>query len=227
MDNALTKDGSNDMYLSKNLLILMRQKGMNSNQLAHALDMPLMTLSRLLSGKTQDPRISTLKIIADYFKTPIDVLIKEEINPKNSAIFNGNKTYTLPKLTWENLPLLNTDFDFSQWNDWQSVSVSDNDIIDKKSFALESRRSMYPRFPQDTVFIIVPDLLPMDGDIILIRFKENNEYTLREILIDPPEKRLLPLIEGSKPILFNENAHEIMGICCLTLLYGHKIKIAK
>ncbi len=218
-----------NMYLPKNISTLMKQKSMNASQLAHTLDVPLMTIGRLLSGKTKDPRISTLKVISDYFKVSIDILINEEINPKNSSTFSNNKTYTVPKFTWDNLSLLKTieDLDFNNWADWQSVSLKDNNIMSHKSFALESRPSMYPRFPQDTVFVIVPDLVPTDGDLILIKFKENDECTLRELLIDPPEKRLLPLIEDSKTLILNDDTHEIIGVCCLTILYGHKIKISK
>lgn len=218
-----------NMYLPKNIGTLMKQKSMNASQLAHALGLPLMTIGRLLSGKTKDPRLSTLKVISDYFKVSIDVLIKEDINPKKSSTFSSTKTYTVPKFTWDNLSLLKTieDLDFNNWDDWQSVSLKDNNIMSQKSFALESRPSMYPRFPQDTVFVIVPDLVPTDRDLILIKFKENGECTLRELLIDPPEKRLLPLIEGSKILILNDDIHEIIGVCCLTILYGHKIKISK
>ena len=135
----------------------------------------------------------------------------------------------LPKFNWENIFQF-TDLEKlhpNNWNEWQTITLKNGSEISKMAFALESKPSMYPRFPKDTVFIIASDINPSDGDLVLVKLKQNNEFTLRELLLDPPEKRLLPLVEESKSINFDESEHEILGVCCLTILYDHKIKIAK
>ncbi len=223
-----TEFSDKNSYLSKNLNFLLKQRRLNPNQLAQALGVPFMTISRISSGKTEDPRVSTLKMISDYFKIPIDLLISKELELSNNFALN-NKVYRVPKFNWENISQF-TDLAKlhpNNWNEWQTITLKNGSEISKQVFALESKPSMYPRFPKDTVFIIASDINPSDGDLVLVKLKQNNEFTLRELLLDPPEKRLLPLVEESKSINFDESEHEILGVCCLTILYDHKIKIAK
>jgi len=95
--------------------------------------------------------------------------------------------------------------------------------ISKNTFALESRPSMFPRFPKGTVFIIDPSTTPTDGDIILIKIKNSNTYTLRELIIDPPDWHLSPLVSDSHAMTFSKSEHEIAGVCLLTILYHPKM----
>ncbi len=64
-----------DMKIASNLAELLRKRCIKTNQLAHHIGIPMMTIRRLLSGETGDPRISTLKCIADYFEVSVDELI--------------------------------------------------------------------------------------------------------------------------------------------------------
>jgi SOS-response transcriptional repressor LexA len=108
----------------------------------------------------------------------------------------------------------------ASWQNWQSVNISQNVCISKNSFALESRPSMYPRFPEGTLFIIDPKILPKDGDIVLVKIKNTHEITMREMRIDPPEILLQPLVVGSGVISFTEKQHCIVGVNILTIMYG-------
>ena len=210
--------------ISNNLAALLKQQNLSGGQLAQVLGIPMMTVRRLLSGETEDPRISTLKIIADYFNISIDFLIGDD--PRNLLISSKKiKSYLIPKVGWDSLTRIKNidEFYSSDWHDWQSISLSDNDAVSRNSFALESRPSMYPRFPKGTIFIIDPTLAPTDGDIVLIKIKENNEYTLRELIVDPPNWRLSPLVLGSNIINFSMDEHEITGVSLLTMLYNPKL----
>lgn len=78
--NQFTEDTDpydRDMIIAKNLSELLKKHCLKTNQLAHHLGLPTMTIRRLLSGETGDPRISTLKCIADYFDVAVDVLIAD------------------------------------------------------------------------------------------------------------------------------------------------------
>lgn len=210
--------------IAKNLSALLKQNNLTPTQLAQILGIPMMTIRRITSGETEDPRVSTLKMIADYFKVSIDILIGKEL--KNSPFSSKKvKSYIVPKITWENLHKLKSsdEFNSNDWNEWQSLSLNENDSISKKAFALESRPSMYPRFPKGTIFIIDPDIKPTDADIVLIRLKDNNQFTLRELIIDPPNWRLAPLVPDSETFLFSSALHEIFGVSLITMLYNAKI----
>ena len=215
---------NNQQLIAENLSALLQQHHLNANQLAQRIGIPMMTVRRLLSGETADPRISTLKIIADYFNISVDLLIGDA--PKNILVSSKQmRSYLIPKFNWDILSKLNNvaELGLDDWEDWQSISLNNNDLISKKTFALESRPSMYPRFPKGTIFIIDPGTTPTDGDIVLIKLKENNEFTLRELIVDPPYWRLSPLVTDSNTINFSNDEHEIIGVSLLTMLYNPKL----
>jgi len=209
--------------IADNLSGLLEKNNLNSNQLANLVGIPMMTIRRLLSGETEDPRISTLKIISDYFGISVDVLVGDN---SQSLLMPSKKvaSYLVPKISWDSLSTIKSikEFDFNTSSEWQSISLNEQDTISKSTFALESKPSMYPRFPNGSIFIIDPEVIPADGDIVLVKIKLNNNVTLRELVIDPPVWQLLALTTNSKPIDFNENEHGIVGVNVLTLLYSNK-----
>ena len=210
-------------FIAENLSALLKQRNLNVNQLAQLIGIPMMTIRRLLSGETEDPRISTLKLIANYFNISIDSLINGASHNKILGS-KGIKSYLIPKFTWVSLSRLNKTeiLDINEWEEWESISLSEPHILSNESFALESRPSMYARFPKGTIFIIDPQALPTDGDIVLIKIKQNNEFTLKELIVDPPSWRLSSLVTDSSTIDFSEEDHEIVGVSLLTMLYNPK-----
>ena len=217
------KETHSQKSIADNLSGLLEKNNLNSNQLANLLGIPMMTVRRLLSGETEDPRISTLKIISDYFGVSVDVLVG---NDSQNLLMPSKKvaSYLVPKISWDSLSTSKSikEIDFKTLSEWQSISLNEQDTISKSTFALESKPSMYPRFPNGSIFIIDPEVIPADGDIVLVKIKLNNNVTLRELVIDPPVWQLLALTTNSKPIDFHENEHEIVGVNVLTLLYSNK-----
>lgn len=209
--------------LAKNLSVLIKANGLNANQLAQILGIPMMTIRRLLSGETTDPRISTLKLIADYFGVSIDSLI-EKTNLAAPSNFGKTRPFFVPKLNWETASKISSfsEINLAAWKEWQSISLGEKEKISLNAFALESRPSMFPRFPQGTLFIFDSEAIPKDGDIVLIKLKKNNELTLRELIIDPPEWQLHSVVAGSNILHYSENEHKIMGINILTMLFNRK-----
>ena len=213
------------MFIAANLVTLLTRDKINTNRLATILNIPMMTVRRLLTGETVDPRISTLKSLADYFKISLDSLINDNLSeiilePKLS------RAYLVPKISWENLPVLveKSTISFADCDEWQSVSLNNNYNVSKRTFALASRPSMYPRFPRGTIFIIDPETTPADGDTVLVQIKNSNEFTLRELMIDPPSWRLAPLTTGSDMLDFSAEHHKLVGVSLLIMLYSSKLK---
>ena len=62
--------------IASNLEHLIKLRKTTDNKVAQDLNIPPITIKRLLSGETNDPRISTLKSISDYFNVSIDTLIE-------------------------------------------------------------------------------------------------------------------------------------------------------
>ena len=57
---------------------LQQEAGVNDSELSRAIDLDRGTLSRLLSGETIDPRLSTISAIARFFAVPMSSLFGEE-----------------------------------------------------------------------------------------------------------------------------------------------------
>jgi SOS-response transcriptional repressor LexA len=229
MDLKTADIDSNEEYaqnLAVNLRSLLRLKNITITQLSNALDIPMMTIRRLLSGETTDPRISTLKLVADYFNVSVDSLMQP--NSQTSLKSHSSlKPQFVPILDWDTAEKIKNinELELNTWKNWQSVNIAPQISIGINAFALESRPSMYPRFPQGTLFIIDPEVTPKDGDIVLIKIKNNHELTLRELRIDPPEWILQPLVSGSNIIAFQAKHHQIVGVNILTIMYSRNVTV--
>ena len=164
-------------HLAHNLQALLKKHNINANQLAHILNIPMMTVWRLSTGETRDPRISTLQIIANYFGVSVDALMassdKVIINPLGYAM-----SHTVPLLDWDTVGRISTihDLDLSIWETWQSVCMKSGDQISKDAFAIESKPYMYSIYPKGTFFAIDPNIKSIDGDMMLIKIKEISFY---------------------------------------------------
>ena len=112
--------------------------------------------------------------------------------------------------------------DFRNWELWQPIALASTDSLSDTAYALESRPSMQSRFPIGTVFIIDPKEKPIDGDLVLIRFKNNDSVSLRDLIIDSPHWQLLSIALNTPSINYDVKEHEIIGIVVLTILKTRK-----
>lgn len=209
--------------ISENLRYLMKLKNTTENKIAQELNIPAMTVRRLLSGETTDPRISTLKILADYFQVPIDALIGTNTFSQQELINQSTRLF-IPLFDWEQAKNIAA-LDLKRWSAWVPVTIGKSEKISKEAFALESRPSMYPPFQIGTIFILDPVLKPSDGDLVLIKLIKDNILTLKELRIDPPEWQLYSINHGSSILRFSKKNHEIVAVVFLTLFYNRKIQI--
>lgn len=210
--------------LSKNLAILMEKNQISESELARELDLPYNTVKRLISGFTTDPRISTLSMIAQYFNITLDALVDEE-DPTKITIRSNDKTpRSVPILSWDDIS--NKNFiqllDLKNWDHWQPIALASTDNLSDSAYALESRPSMHTRFPMGTVFIVDPEEKPIDGDLVLIRFKNNESVSLRDLIIDSPHWQLLSISQNTPSINYDVNEHKIIGVVVLTILKTRK-----
>jgi len=213
------------MSIADNLAHLMQLHQVTESQLARALDTSVMTVRRLLSGETEDPRIFTLKAIADYFHTSVDFLL-HEFNLQSACRLNAEVPEMIPILAWdcfEQADSVST-LDLSTCKSWYPVVGSDYNASTAETFALRSRPSMQPRFPLGTIFVIKQTELPIDGDLILVKMRDSKQLSLRELTIDPPRWQLQPIVAGSDVIFFNQTHHLILGVVVCSVSHSRFVK---
>ncbi|HLB41920.1 MAG TPA: LexA family transcriptional regulator [Gammaproteobacteria bacterium] len=209
--------------LANNLQLLMKARNISENDISKILDIPVMTVRRIVFGETTDPRISTLKLLADYFDVTVDSLI-EDNKSRSIAMVGQNIPQFIPILDWKTATDMDSlqNLELHSWKEWQPIILRDQSSLSSHAFALESKPSMQPRFPAGTLFVIDPNEVPIDSDIVLVKIKTCNELSLRELIIDPPKWQLLPIISGSEIIFYQKNEHKILGVIVLTMLYIRK-----
>ena len=218
---CLELDQQQRCIISGNLNTLMKLKKTTETKVAQDLNIPVMTVRRLLSGETTDPRVFTLKTIADYFQVSLDALVgTQQLMPHEMN--HPSKPTFIPMFGWENVT--NRDnIDLNQWKTWIPVSIRNDAPLSSQSFALESRPSMYPPFQPGTIFILDPALKPSDGDLVLVHLPKNNEVTLRELSVDPPDWYLRSVSQNANVLNFSKNEHKIIAVVYLTLFYNRKM----
>ncbi len=211
--------------LAKNLALLLKVRGLSVSDIAQGLNIPDMTVRRLVSGETSDPRISTLKLLTDYLGISIDAILDTEFHENSSlALTTANKVgpQIVPVLDWTTLAEVQSlkKLDLSSWPDWQPIALGKEYKLSSEAFALKSRPSMQPRFRNNTLLIIDPKEIAVDGDLVLVKLKKDSGLSLRELMIDSPKWQLQPIVPGSEIMYFEESEHEIIGVVVLTMLFA-------
>jgi SOS-response transcriptional repressor LexA len=227
--NTITRIEINERNINKiakNMRTLLDEHRVTENEVAQSLKIPVMTIRRLVSGETTDPRISTLKLIADHFNISVDSLIENNTS-RSMALMSKATPQFIPVLDWKTATTITSvkDIDLKTWKEWHPIVLGEQTPLSNNAFALESRPSMQPRFTVGTLFIIDPNEVSTDGDIVLIKMKTDGNLSLRELIIDVPRWQLQPIVLGSETLFFDEQQHHILGIVILTLLHARKEKI--
>lgn len=178
-----------------NLQNFIAKEKTHEAELSRQTGIPQPTLHKILTGKTTDPRISTLQTLANYFNASLGDLYSDHLLQRNDNVLKGK---SIPIISWiECIKFRETIKNIlsNHWEQW--VVVSDNN--NEQMFALKSKASIEPRFPRGTIFIVDPETRPIDGDLVVVHYSETKEATMRELSIDGRAELLLPLHENSKP----------------------------
>lgn len=193
--------------LITNLQKLMREHHISEAELSRQTEVPQPTLHKILSGKTADPRISTLKILADFFEISVDDLLANDLQPTHKALPQGA---SIPVITWEDCKDARQAINKltpTNWDQWVLVDREASEHL----YGLISRPSMEPYFPRGTTLIVDAHMQPSDGDLVVVFYPNTSEATLRELSIDGPQRMLSALSQNAVPEKM-DNAIKIVGI---------------
>jgi len=198
------------MKISGNLKKLLGKYNLNTLELSRRTGIAQPVIYRLLTGETQDPKISTLLALSSYFGISLDVLIEED------PLFESNKKhpyFEIPLLTWKQISTYS--------NSSKNIFISNEKItIDFKPitniFALRVYDdSMLPVFAKGTLLIINGDQNPTDGNFIIAKIRDHKDALFRQLVIDGKTSYLKSLNpDKCKIALFDKKK----DICCGVLV---------
>lgn len=211
---------SDPCWLVHNIKRLMAAKGLNEATLAKRTSIPQPTLHKILSGKTADPRASTLKLISEFFNISLDAIIYTPPHEQFDLATNGAKRQTkhIPVISWQQC-VDATDFlatlTPSNWEHWQTATVRSEQVV-----SLISKNSMEPKFPKGTLLLVDLDAKPIDGDLVVVHYPNTDETTLRQLSLDGPVKRLQALSREQDSDVLDDQTR-IMGVVIQAKLVFH------
>ena len=152
------------------------------------------------------PGGESLAKLAKYFNTSIDYILY-------GTEFEGNlitKMRRVPVISWVQAGQF-TECKaaevFSEVDKWVETSLR----IGDSSFALEVKGDSMtnpnglPTIPEGATVIVDPDAEPLNGKIVVARLDGTNEATIKKLVIDGPQKFLVPLNPRYPNISINGN----------------------
>jgi transcriptional regulator with XRE-family HTH domain len=151
---------------ARNLKNLLEKNKITSSQLSSASGIDKPIISRLLSGKTTNPQVETLKPIAEYFGVSIDQLIGVSPLPYEAVhgIVISIKRLMVPIIEWNNVPY---------WHEVRerfapqaTIDVSPNIAQDAYGLIILDHK-FEPRIALGTTIIIEPSGRPNNRDYVL------------------------------------------------------------
>jgi len=175
--------------LIENLRHFMTTEKIHEAELCRQTSIPQPTLHKILTGKTADPRMSTLQMLAHYFGVTLDALYENHALKNHYGALTGKP---IPIISWSECIQFRgfiKNLSASNWEHWVIVDSHHNESL----FALKSKASMEPRFPRGTVFIVDAKIAPKDGDLVIVHYPDTKECALRELSIDGRDELLLSL----------------------------------
>jgi SOS-response transcriptional repressor LexA len=175
--------------------LLMARNNLNVSELARRINLPQPTIQRLLAGKTDDPRLSTLIIIAGYFLISIDQLIGYSPLPNSSSAVHPEGR-PIPILSWHeaiDYKKIIKGLSKNNWTNWILLDRRASSL----TYTLKTKKSMEPRFPIGSLLLVDPETQPDDGDMIVVWYPETSDATIRELILDGPRQSLLSITDNS------------------------------
>lgn len=199
---------NNQDYLAHNLRRLLDAINITEAELARQTSIPQPTLHKILSGKTNDPRASTVKSLAEFFGISIDELMTGTNVKKKPD--SKSKIQSVAIISWENCLDAQThltNITPSNWSQWVVTEfVSDN------TFALISKPSMEPKFPRGSILIVDPSATPEDGDLVIVHYTDTKVATVRELNIDGPIRTFTTIGKPASSVTPSDNNISIIGV---------------
>lgn len=171
--------------VAKILSKLIAQHDLNETELSQKIGVPRATINRLTSGRTPDPRASTLQTIANYFEVSIDQLLGHKpLFSESGTKIISEKEDVLPILEWNEADKWKQKIKEAKtesMQNWLSFGKTSNPYL----FALMVRgESMWPQFEEGFFLVVDPQKQAKSKDLIIAAILESNEIVFRKIIIE-------------------------------------------
>lgn len=180
-------------------------------------------ISQWING-ISTPSGKHLMLLAKALRTSPDWLINgggAKGQVENAKVHHNN--VELGPTIYTAVPLLN----WVQAGSWQAIAeIEPYEVkefrettarVSSKAFALRVvgdsmvSQSGSVSIPEGSIVIVDPEITPESGKIVIAKLEDSNEATIKKLVIDGPNKYLMPLNTRYSPIYINGNC-SIIGV---------------
>ncbi len=202
---------------TNNLKYLLQKNNLTVNKLSKVLEIPFMTLSRIVNGDTEC-RTSLLCLLAQHFNVTTDDLLTQHLTDNTNQKTTNAALISVPIFLLEELNNIGNLDDLSpdNWHKWQAVYSGKHTSISNKSIAIQTGTALGKRFKHGCLLIIDNTVHPRDGDTVLVKF--DNGFSLREFLIDNPQPILQPIASETGAVSFESDKMTIIGTMIMQIV---------
>ncbi len=166
--------------LSQIIKKILFDKNMRVADLARAIEMPIPTVHRIVTGKSTRPFPSSLQAIAKYLGVNVAQLIGDEPLTTDIGSFPISKhAKIVPVIQWNEIDDYITGKRINATSDLVAINVSN------KSFALTMPDySMEPIFQKGSILIFDPQVSVIDRSYVLVKLQNSNTYLFKQLILD-------------------------------------------
>jgi transcriptional regulator with XRE-family HTH domain len=217
MTSISSEEKSLKPSIATNLRKLMTLANINENELGRRTHIKQPIIHRLLSGKNKNPKLLTIKPLADYFMLSVSQLIGEQ-----EIVSSWQGFTTKDHHGWTEVPLMN----WEQFNKLSEHKLSKFIVtecnISQNAFAIYiTDQSMEPLFPEKCIVIVEAELEPNNDNYVVIK-TANDELILRHFMLISGDKFTNPLNHKFGTICKLSKKDKILGTVVRTI-YDHRL----
>jgi transcriptional regulator with XRE-family HTH domain len=190
------------IILRDRLLGLM--EGMSESKLARVANIPKATINRILSGRTPDPRASTLIPIAQYFGVSLEQLLGIVPLPAHLPLQAKKIEHT----NFLQLPFMSMEQIYS-WHCGEYTSQQHQNIVkDEARHVMDNcyitqvdTVFMQPKFFNKTYIVVNPQLKAQSEDYVIYYIAATQAILLRQLVIEQNQHFLVCVDSKLQPAL--------------------------
>ena len=196
----------NNLLLAQTLNDLINRAGnLSPASLARKLGIPTNKITRILNGDVTDPKASTLLQIANCFGITIDELLGHETIVRKGELGDLTASQILPVFSMSHMDEQQKPQD---WYRWVESGVDGN------YFVLHVDTDLYePTFPQNSLLIVNPDLIPDDRSFVVVKTKNNLTHcSIKKYVVDGDRAYLYPINPKLTIEIYDDSLYNVSGV---------------
>jgi transcriptional regulator with XRE-family HTH domain len=203
---------------------LILQSGISDAELAKKTGIPESTIYRLTSGATNDPRISTLRILADFFGITLGQLVGEEPLNAETELQAGKtkKLYKIPMITWNQV--IHWHALLKKINEkTHSTWVYSDQVTSPKSFSILIETDQYgPPFLKNSIIFVDSSISLKSTCFAVFSEKETKRSGIKKVIEDTSGIYLLHPGANSIISKFNKEKDIFIGVITGLKIFYHE-----